>query len=737
LTALNIAEFGNRSVLRRVSLVEPEGIIEGHLALWGSPAQRDEYGTWFDRESPPEMALDFLPFPMSYEHFGDDITKIVAEMYTVWPDADGIRYRAKLDRQRLDDDEFERIVGEIKRGELGTSSASAEHIAQFDEDGRFVRWLLSEVSLTKSPAERRMPSVVLVRSKIQPVQSEEDNAARCDDCPDNAQQKRNSEDITMPESKRQLPADALNPDLASGLQALVDAWGVDVVMDALKVLGGGESEEDETMMSAETVNMEDLRSMVQKLGEQKQRNAETARITALENEVKQLRMRKPAPAGDETPEFVTLPAPRTPQIRGMTPRNLVGKTAADLATAYMIKRSLIPEEMRAVPGVRPLRDETTRALADMVFAEAEKGNSHAESAVRSLRYAVGSNATRADIMGSDVTGYGDEWVGVFYEETLWEKIRIAPIWETLRAKGLNEKAVPRGYESATIPLEGADPTWYKVAQAANISASGLPEGVPASKVGTSNTSVTTSEVAALVWYNDTLEEDSIVDAASNIRRQMEISAREQVEYLLINGDTETAASTNINKVDDTPAANVSYLAFNGFLKLPLVTNTANARDAGTTFDENDFRLLLTLLGTNGRAASDRRMLAFLMDFATQDAALAIPAFASRDVYSNATIETGELVKAYNVDILVSDQMALANSSGKISVTAANNTRGRILLIRPDQWWIGRKREMTVATQRWEPARSTAIVTSFRMGLTYRSTDTGDSAAAVSYNVAVS
>ena len=78
--------------------------------------------------------------------------------------------------------------------------------------------------------------------------------------------------------------------------------------------------------------------------------------------------------------------------------------------------------------------------------------------------------------------------------------------------------------------------------------------------------------------------------------------------------------------------------------------------------------------------------------------------------------------------------SLANSSGKISATASNNTRGRILLVRPDQWWIAYKREMTVETQRWAPARSTAIVASFRMGMVYRAVD---SAAAVSYNVAVS
>ena len=729
--------------MRRVTLTNvPEGVIDGTLALWGSPAQRDEYGTWFDRNDPPEMGLRFLPFPLMYEHAADPELryKIIGEVFTVWPTSSGIEYRAKLDRKALNNDEFERIIEEIERGELYTSTGSATHLMEFDDNGKFVNWPLSEVTLTKRPAEQRMPAVAVVRSKnkIKPDALTEDNPCGCGNGSEKAKKTTVRGNTRMDEKKNvRMP---LDPAIAEPLQALIDEWGEDVVYTALEaMMGMGGEPEVMSEQPAETamLSVDDVRSFIQKQQDKRKGDETAAALRGIQAQLDKLSVaqqaEQPAP---QQPELVGEPQTRSAtghRITGLEPRKFVGKSGFDLATAYMVKRARVDESVRNIPGVKLMSDEFMRALAERAFSESERNVDPAIEAVRSLRYS-GGPATRADVMGSDVTSYGDEWVAVFYEQSLWESIRIAPVWEAMRAKGLNEKAVPRGYESDVIPIEGADPTWYLVSQTANLSASGYPEvNIPASKVGTTNTTLTVKKVGALAWYSGELEEDSIVDAASQIRKQFEISGREQVEYLLLNGDTETAASTNINLVDGTPASNASYLAMDGMLKAPLITNTANALDCGATFDEDDFRILLTYLGTNGKSAADRRKLVYVMDFPTQDKAISIPAVKTQDVYSMATLENGELTKMWNVDILVSGQLALANTAGKISATAANNVKGRLLLVRPDQWWIGYKREMTVETDRNIIADATAIVARFRMGMVYRAVD---DAAAVTYNIPV-
>jgi len=84
-------------------------------------------------------------------------------------------------------------------------------------------------------------------------------------------------------------------------------------------------------------------------------------------------------------------------------------------------------------------------------------------------------------------------------------------------------------------------------------------------------------------------------------------------------------------------------------------------------------------------------------------------------------------------VLVSGQMALSNSSGKIDVdTVANNAYGQVLCVRPDRWVVGWKRRMTTEVQRWAAADATQIVTFLRIGLVAHNGE----ATAISYNVAV-
>ena len=113
----------------------------------------------------------------------------------------------------------------------------------------------------------------------------------------------------------------------------------------------------------------------------------------------------------------------------------------------------------------------------MGVLNATDGNSHVkyrrapEAAIKALAVKIGEDKSRVgaagqramkaaglplkadEIQQQDLTGFGDEWVGVAYSQSLWEAIRTG----TFVAERLPSVEVPTGHESIYIPLEGADP----------------------------------------------------------------------------------------------------------------------------------------------------------------------------------------------------------------------------------------------------------------------------------------
>jgi hypothetical protein len=217
---------------------------------------------------------------------------------------------------------------------------------------------------------------------------------------------------------------------------------------------------------------------------------------------------------------------------------------------------------------------------------------------------------------------------------------------------------------------------------------------------------------------------------------------EQLEHVIVDGDTELSANKNINDIAGTPAGTETFLLFDGFRKLALVTNTANSRSAAGGFVVEDFLETLKLMGPAGLNAYDPRSTAFIVDYNTGWAALELPELKTRDVSSVATIENGELTRVWNREVLHSNQMHLkapsgyerkANSAGKVDVdTAGNNLYGAILAVRFDQWKIAYKRRMTIEVERLARSDSWEIVALMRFGLGYRDTE----ASAITYYVGV-
>ena len=416
--------------------------------------------------------------------------------------------------------------------------------------------------------------------------------------------------------------------------------------------------------------------------------------------------------------------------------------------AFMLQTQ---EGIQRSRGGARISDAAIKALAMRLESEETAKTVGGRDATKALRSRVGDAVKAYEINYSTYSSYGDEWVGVLYHSDLWEKIR-AETWafRELEAKG-DVRTIPDGFESDVVPLEHTDPVWYKVAQAvAHDSTSGRPVAtITSSKIGTAQKAVTLAKMGCRVIYSGELVEDSLIRWVPNAYRQIQISGAEQMEFALIDGDTSSANTTNINHIGGQPTGNEIYTLVDGFRKLALVTNTANSRDGGA-LTTSDYLETLKLMGNAGKNAADQSKVSFIVDPWTFWKTLELEEFKTRDVYSNPTLEGGLLMRGpwgYNLKrsyfmhyagihmgtVTTAAYMNKANSAGKVDQdTEANNTKGAILAVRWDQWALRWKRRMTLEVGRWPEADASQIVAIARWGLSYRDTE----ASSISYNITV-
>lgn len=347
--------------------------------------------------------------------------------------------------------------------------------------------------------------------------------------------------------------------------------------------------------------------------------------------------------------------------------------------------------------------------------------------------------TTTDPMLTTGSTDGGNWVHTSYAREIWAAIRATP---GVVAK-LPSITIPDGFKSTTFPIEGTDPTWYTVAEtAAADSTMKFPTAsVTASQITTpTNKEITVAKMGARVMYTGEMTEDSIIAFVPQLQRQLTLSGAEQLEHAVIDGDSTTTAYTNINDVGNGSAvtAGTLFLMMDGLRKLGLVTNTANSRSGGS-LDEEDYLETMFLLGTAGLGAADMQKCGFIVDPNVYKASLKFAALKTKDVWANATLESGVLTKLWGYELMPSWFMHYksttrkANTAGKVDqTTPANNTTGAILAVRWDQWRFAYKRQMTIETTRFANADAWEIVAWARLGLGYRDTD----AAAISYGLQV-
>ena len=324
-------------------------------------------------------------------------------------------------------------------------------------------------------------------------------------------------------------------------------------------------------------------------------------------------------------------------------------------------------------------------------------------------------------MVSTTANQGDEWVPTFALAELWRDVHLATAVSA---------AVPRVNMPTNpfdLPTLDADVTFY-YASSENTSVTG-------SQPNTGKATLTAKKIQADVTFSGETEEDSIIAIAPTVRANLVRRGAQTIDDLIVHGDTETAATGNVNTDNGAPASGAFYTALDGLRKFAIVTNTAQKSDLAAATTTANFTTVRGLLGKYGGRPSDLRI---VLGQSTLNSWYDISQVKTVDVYGpNATIVQGELARFFGIPILLSEATPVTDSDlveadGKSNATAG--TKGWFALFNVNGWKHGFRREFNIEADRNIQTDSNILVASFRMALIPSGISTKHTA--VGYNVTV-
>ena len=299
-------------------------------------------------------------------------------------------------------------------------------------------------------------------------------------------------------------------------------------------------------------------------------------------------------------------------------------------------------------------------------------------------------ASKADELAhSAQTGFGDEWAPELWSQQIWHKARedntILPLFRSIEMPG----------NPFELPIEGADPIVYFVPETQDEAQLTLGAGnpIPDSKVGSGKVTLHARKLALRVGFSSELVEDAVVPVLNIYRQQATRAIADAIDHVLLNGDTTTASTGNINSNADAPASRAKYLALDGLRHLPLVDNTSNAVDMNGA--PSLAKMRATRFKMPSRYAARPSDLAWLVDGGAYAALLGLSEFLTMDkAGALATAQTGQIGFVDGIPVFVSAEMPLTEASGKVG--RGPNGKGQALCVYRPGWFVGYRRKIAVS-----------------------------------------
>ena len=324
-------------------------------------------------------------------------------------------------------------------------------------------------------------------------------------------------------------------------------------------------------------------------------------------------------------------------------------------------------------------------------------------------------------MDSMTAGSGDELVPTAEASDLWRDVNL----ETMVAGLFSRIEMPT--TPFDIPLQMGAVNWFPGTE--NVAAK-------SSALSTAKHTLVAHELVAEVPWSLTLEEDAVIAMLPEVRQTLVRSAADVIDDVLLNGDTTPTNSINADGATitaTTPGKAHWLLGFDGLLHLPLVSNTSQANNLNGGVTAAAYNSALKLIGKYGVRNNEA---IFITDVNTFLSSLAIAEVETVDKLGPAaTILTGQLAVVYGHPLIVSEQMRLADTDGKVTDAGNGTDTGRILVVNKSQWRVGYRRELTIETERDIQKRQNVMVISMRIAFGERTGSPGVAThTALQYNI---
>ena len=743
----------------------PPGRLGGHLVLWGDAHKRDLQGEYFTPDS--DLGLDWYPQrPLLYHHGLDDTvgSMKIGDIVRLEPDETGVWLEAQLDmRHRYAD----AVLELAERGALGLSSGTLAHLAKV-EQGHVKFWPVVEGSLTPTPAEPRirvmplkalhdLPSLKGLTTKAAGTEgdvlasdstsSDEDDPSLSDEVvPDDGPpapdaDAPDAQDIEVKDMNLHQLVAAIVGQIADGLNAtlnddqrsaLIDQVVAEVTPQLPSGVAADADGDDDAAGEGTDAPPDVTPEQAAGIGEAvadaaakavsgflTDRQATSAASKAAQNLLGTLQPQSRAPQGVQSGAQI--------QVR---------TKFADLSGADMAFYVDIMAQRKS--GYTPSQ-AFLREMADKVITEHKAGkhvylHTEADGSIPAMKamqaiHADGGMKT-GEVMHTTNTGVGEEWAADLWSNELWRQVRFEN--RVLSLFQLTDMP-SNPYH---LPIDGSDPVVYRVPETQDDSDYPLGK-VTTSQAGTGDKTLTAYKLGARVPVSEELNEDSIVPVIPELRMQMLEAMQDAAELVVLHADGTTGSSPsgNINKYDaavNTTDLDRWLLGFDGIAHLPLVDATTLLVDqAGAAPDLAMLRGLRRKLNPAYMGRLDN--LAYVTDPITALKPLDIDQVLTLDKYGpKATVLTGELARLDNVPIIQSDQWSLADSTGKLSDTGADNTLGRVQLVYRPAFRVGYRRRVTAELVRFPLADGYQLVSFMRIAFIRRD----DACASLAHNILV-
>jgi len=391
---------------------------------------------------------------------------------------------------------------------------------------------------------------------------------------------------------------------------------------------------------------------------------------------------------------------------------------------YMPESDVRAIDQRALDNLFPRIPVASYAGADRDLAA--KGMWWATDAYRT--------ATKAS-MDTTQSGYGNQIIGAQYVRDLWMAARTeSRVFALLNSFEMTDPV-------AYLPVEADLPEMLLYGE----STSSTQSPNPSVNSGTNRVSITAQKLGFNQYWSGEMDEDSLIPFVPFLRQQLAVATAHYMDSLVLNGDTTTASTGNINLVDSTPGSTKHYLAFNGIRRVGLTDNTGNSKNANgaltySLLKEQQKRMRNDTYLQDWGHPTNPADLVYVCDPDTADKAAMLDEVITVDKFgTNATVLTGQIGRVGQNALITSMAMAKTNATGNVSNTSANNTKGQVVAFNRNGFKVGYRRRVRVETWRDIRTDQNVLALYVRVGFgRYSPTGaaSGIDAADVLYNITV-